>query len=99
MANCPFRFELMWLTQEDLQDKIKVWWDQSFEGSKLFQVMCKLKFIKNNLKNWNRHSFGNICLKKRGVEEKPTRSGRSNQLFFVMKRDEKQRENSPSILP
>ena len=32
----PFRFELMWLSQEDLQDKIKFWGSKSFEGSILF---------------------------------------------------------------
>jgi len=34
VANNPFRFELMWLTQEDLQDKIKDWRGWSFKGSK-----------------------------------------------------------------
>lgn len=64
VAKSPFRFKLIWLSQEDLQDKIRDWWSKSFKGSRLFQVMCKLRFVKEHLKLWNRFSFGNIFERK-----------------------------------
>lgn len=52
------------MTQEDLQDKIKDWWGRPFKGSKFFQVAYKLRFVKDNLKKWNRQCFGNLFGKK-----------------------------------
>lgn len=58
----PFRFEASWLTHPTFKDFIRQNWNNSppTEGSKMFQFQQKLKFLKFQLKNWNKEIFGNI---------------------------------------
>lgn len=58
----PFRFEGFWLSHLAFKDFVKTTW-ASFvppEGAKMYQFQHKLRFLKNQLKIWNRDTFGNI---------------------------------------
>lgn len=46
-----FRFENMWLKEEDFLDLVKQWWTRfNFRGSSSFILVEKLKSLKCNLK-------------------------------------------------
>lgn len=62
------QIEKMWLTCESLEDNIKVWWQQSFLGALLAQIAKKLRFIKKNLKVWNRETFGSLHRRKEELQ-------------------------------
>eukprot|EP00253_Pinus_taeda_P021027 PITA_21027 len=58
----PFWFEGFWLTHPAFKDFIRTIWAFFIlpEGSKMFQLQQKLRFLKSHLKCWNRETFGNI---------------------------------------
>eukprot|EP00253_Pinus_taeda_P007130 PITA_07130 len=58
----PFRFEELWLMHPSFKDMVKNIWTTFTppEGSKMFQLQQKLRFLKGHLKQWNRETFGNI---------------------------------------
>lgn len=65
----PFRFENMWMKDPNFLALIEQWWNEgSFEGSRLFCFVSKLKFIKRNLLEWNADHFRNIFVTKRELE-------------------------------
>lgn len=58
----PFRFEACWLSHPTFKDFINNAWN-SFtapEGSRMFQLQQKLKYLKAQIKTWNKETFGNI---------------------------------------
>jgi len=69
--NIPFRFEKFWIDHPSFKEIIKQWWreEQSDKGTRMFKLHKKLKYIKNNLKEWNRDTFGNINKDKKNIEE------------------------------
>eukprot|EP00253_Pinus_taeda_P019985 PITA_19985 len=60
--NRPFRFENMWHTHPDFPNNIGKWWaeDMKIQGTKMFLLYKRLKYIKHKLKDWNKNEFGNI---------------------------------------
>jgi hypothetical protein len=61
----PFRFENMWLNDEGFVDCIDAWWSNySFCGPPSLVLACKLKALKEDLKKWNYHEFGNVNFKQ-----------------------------------
>jgi hypothetical protein len=57
----PFRFENMRLKTEGFVDRVQSWWSSySFSGSPSFVLACKLKALKEDLKQWNHLEFGNV---------------------------------------
>eukprot|EP00253_Pinus_taeda_P017298 PITA_17298 len=58
----PFRFDGFWLTHQAFKDFVRTIWAAFIppEGSKMFQLQQKLRFLKIHLKRWNRETFGNI---------------------------------------
>lgn len=55
---CPFKFENMWLKDQDLSRLIDIWWKGwKIEGSRMFGVVSKLKLLKQKLKEWNKIHF------------------------------------------
>jgi len=60
--NRPFRFENIWLTHPDFISNIEKWWikDMEIQGTKMFLLHKRLKYIKLRLKDWNKNEFGNI---------------------------------------
>ena len=59
-----FKFENMWLKTEDFVDRVKVWWSYLFTGSPSFVLTSKLKALKEDIKLWNKHVFGNVNMKE-----------------------------------
>eukprot|EP00253_Pinus_taeda_P036000 PITA_36000 len=58
----PFRFEAFWLSHPAFKNFVKSTWD-SFtppKGTKMYRFQQRLWFLKNQLKRWNRETFGNI---------------------------------------
>lgn len=64
MFNDPFRFEKMWLTHGSLEENIANWWSKDFHGPLLSRVANKLRLVKENLKVWNKETFGDIFKRK-----------------------------------
>ncbi len=60
----PFRFENMWLKDEGFVDRIEAWWSNySFCVPPSVVLARKLKALKEDLKQWNYHEFGNVSTK------------------------------------
>jgi hypothetical protein len=60
-----FKFENMWLKTEGFVDRVKDWWSTySFIGTPSFVLASKLKALKDDLKMWNKHVFGDVSLKQ-----------------------------------
>lgn len=57
----PFSFENCWLNHKDFLLMVKHFWS-SFEVTSFvgFIIIKKLQMLKENIKVWNRESFGNI---------------------------------------
>lgn len=78
---CPFKFEAMWLMDNNIRSLMEMWWKKSPEspGNKAFMFFKKLQFVKEQLKKWNRESFKNIFNEKLGLEEEL--KNYTNKLF------------------
>ena len=60
-----FKFENMWLKTEGFVDRVKAWWSSyQFTGTPSFILASKLKALKEDLKLWNKHVFGDVSLKQ-----------------------------------
>ena len=60
-----FKFENMWLKEEGFVNKVHGWWTgYEFTGTPSFVLTCKLKALKEDLKKWNKETFGNVHYKK-----------------------------------
>ena len=60
-----FKFENMWLRHEDFTGNVRQWWESyDFQGSPSFVLASKLKMLKEDIKKWNKESFGNVHIKK-----------------------------------
>ena len=70
--NRPFIFEKFWIEHPTFKEKIKQWWreEQPEQGTRMFKLYKKLKYIKYRLKEWNKDTFGNINQEKNNIEEK-----------------------------
>ncbi|XP_074283438.1 uncharacterized protein LOC141607986 [Silene latifolia] len=56
----PFHFELMSTLRDDFSKMVKSCWQYHFEGSYMFCLSQKCKFLKQKAKKWNQSTFGNI---------------------------------------
>jgi hypothetical protein len=70
--NRPFRFEKFWIEHLTFKEIIKQWWreEKIEQGTRMFKLYMKLKYIKYKLKEWNKETFGNINQEKKNIEEK-----------------------------
>ena len=68
----PFRLEKLWLLQANFPEKLKEWWEEMppIKESRMHQFQQKLKLLKNNIKKWNKESFGNIFQAKKELDSK-----------------------------
>ena len=76
-----FKFENMWLKEEGFVDKVHNWWSSyEFYGTPSFVLACKLKALKEDLKKWNKDSFGDVHHRKnccmRDILELDVKEGR-----------------------
>ena len=61
----PFRFENMWLEEEEFKDQMKMWWGSfNFTRTSSFVLDAKLRALKVILKTWNKEVFGLIEINK-----------------------------------
>eukprot|EP00253_Pinus_taeda_P024375 PITA_24375 len=65
----PFRFEAFWLSHPEFKDFITTTWQNSnpIEQSKMARFQKKLKFLKGEIKKWNKENFGNIFKEKESI--------------------------------
>eukprot|EP00253_Pinus_taeda_P029770 PITA_29770 len=65
----PFRFEAFWLSHPEFKDFITTTWQNSnpIEHSKMARFQKKLKFLKGEIKKWNKDNFGNIFKEKESI--------------------------------
>lgn len=69
-SKTPFKFENMWMKEPNFLTLIENWWKEgTYEGSKLFCFIAKLKSVKQKLLQWNSQHFKNIFSFKRLIEE------------------------------
>jgi hypothetical protein len=60
-----FKFENMWLKAEGFVAKVNSWWaGYEFFGTPSFILASKLKALKEDLKRWNKETFGDVRLKR-----------------------------------
>lgn len=54
--NRPFRFENAWLLHPRFTSNIDKWWkeDLNIQGTKMYMLRQRLKYIKSKLKDWNK---------------------------------------------
>ena len=64
----PFRFENIWLQHPSFKECFKSWWS-GFQGTgwEGHKFMRKLQFVKANLKEWNKVSFGVLNERKKSI--------------------------------
>ncbi|XP_059078137.1 uncharacterized protein LOC131876697 [Cryptomeria japonica] len=67
----PFKFEAMWLRDNNIRNLVEQWWRHNPERpcNKAFIFFKKLQFLKEQFKKWNRESFSNIFNEKLGIED------------------------------
>uniref|UniRef100_A0A2N9IM54 non-specific serine/threonine protein kinase n=1 Tax=Fagus sylvatica TaxID=28930 RepID=A0A2N9IM54_FAGSY len=90
-----FKFENMWLKTEGFVDRVKTWWSSyPFTGSPSFVLASKLKALKEDLKHWNKHVFGDINLKQlqlmaelSQLDEKEEREGQKSRVLWLKEGD------------
>jgi hypothetical protein len=71
-----FKFENMWLKTEGFVDRVKDWWSSyPFRGTPSFVLASKLKALKEDLKLWNKHVFGDVNLKQLQLSSELSRLG------------------------
>ena len=65
--NKPFIFEAFWLNHPNFMEKMKQWCTYSpiRTRNKMYTFQQKLKHIKEEIKKWNRETFGNIITVKK----------------------------------
>jgi hypothetical protein len=56
----PFRFFDMWMDHEEFMPVVKKVWDQNLGGCPMYQLCCKLRKLKQELKLFNMTHFSNI---------------------------------------
>jgi hypothetical protein len=60
-----FKFENMWLKSEGFVDRVSSWWaGYEFVGTPSFVLASKLKALKEDLKHWNKETFGDVRLQR-----------------------------------
>ncbi|KAL5721690.1 hypothetical protein ACHQM5_005303 [Ranunculus cassubicifolius] len=62
-----FHFQSMWMDRPDCVSLVKKSWNFTPQGSNPYKFCKKLKTIKENVKSWNRSTFGNIHNKIRDL--------------------------------
>lgn len=65
-----FKFENLWLKENQCHDIVNYHWRHPLHGSPAFQMVSKLKGISHSLTSWNKIHFGNIPSKIKELEAK-----------------------------
>eukprot|EP00253_Pinus_taeda_P027174 PITA_27174 len=85
----PFRFEAFWLSHPEFKDFIQATWKKCnpTAPTKMERFQKKLKMLKEEIKQWNKNTFGNILREKeiliqeiKKIQQKIILEGRSEEL-------------------
>jgi len=70
--NIPFRFEKFWIEHPTFKENINQWWRKELakQGTRMFKLYKKLKYIKYKLKEWNNEVFRNINQEKKSIKDR-----------------------------
>lgn len=88
----PFKFESFWVTEVRCNEVIVDSWSRQQEGSLMLTVCKKLKVCKEMLKDWSRHTFGELRFRidsekeQLSVIQQRMEVGVSNDLLMEEKR-------------
>jgi hypothetical protein len=68
----PFRFEKFWLSHPDFHQLAHTWWIQAEveHGTHMYKFQQCLKNFKQQLKIWNKSTFGNIFQRQQEIEHR-----------------------------
>ena len=80
-----FKFENMWLRHEDFTGNVRQWWGSyEFQGNPSFVLASKIKVLKEDIKKWNKESFGDVHIKKLELmKELQLLESKENQGLFT----------------
>eukprot|EP00253_Pinus_taeda_P035588 PITA_35588 len=85
----PFKFEAFWLNHPNFHDLVRSTWQNlnPMEDLKMARFRKKLKCLKEEIKRWNKSTFGNIFKEKellnkemKTIQQKITSEGRTVEL-------------------
>lgn len=62
-----FCFEAMWLMDSRFMECVNNWWQVNMDESVMYKIAKKLNFVKQNLRRWNKVSFGHIFDNKKSL--------------------------------
>jgi hypothetical protein len=67
-----FRIEKFWIEHPTFKEHINQWWREELpdQGTRMFKLYKRLKYIKHKLKEWNKEIFGNINQEKKKIEDR-----------------------------
>eukprot|EP00268_Persea_americana_P008188 TRINITY_DN13159_c0_g2_i1.p1 TRINITY_DN13159_c0_g2~~TRINITY_DN13159_c0_g2_i1.p1 ORF type:complete len:214 (+),score=40.85 TRINITY_DN13159_c0_g2_i1:166-807(+) len=67
-VSSPFRFELIWLEEEQFPSLIQKWWEEiRVEGWAGYKLATKLKLLKIRMKEWAKEHFGDVKFQKSNI--------------------------------
>ena len=66
----PFHFEAMWTREKESRSVVEDAWQCRVDGSQGFKLVKKLSVTSQELKRWNKSSFGNSKEKINGLKAK-----------------------------
>lgn len=55
-----FKFMQMWTLQKDCKNIVSQSWNTKMYGCPMYVLDKKLRILKDNLKYWNKNTFGNV---------------------------------------
>ena len=65
MGPSPFRFELMWLHEENFSNLVQNWWEEiRVDGWAGYRLATRLKLLKTKLKELAKEHFGEVKYQK-----------------------------------
>ena len=89
----PFRFFDMWMDHDEFMPLVKKVWDQNSGGCPMYQLCCKLRKLKQELKLFNMAHFSNISDKVKDAKnemdkaQQALHTAHENPILCMRERD------------
>ena len=89
----PFRFFDMWMDHDEFMPLVKKVWDQNSGGCPMYQLCCKLRKLKQELKLFNMTHFSNISDRVKDAKhemdkaQQALHTAHENPTFCMQERD------------
>ncbi|XP_071901456.1 uncharacterized protein [Coffea arabica] len=65
-----FKFQRMWAKHPTFRDTVRLSWEQPAQGYGMFAFSFKLKRLKQDLRRWNKDTFGDVFKNLAAAEER-----------------------------